>query len=401
MSDYQPPRENVPIFDSTLFGPRGGNLDTSGGGGGGGLTKEEMDELYLQWPQSQASGETFNGTTILTNTLSVGGATTLQSTGSVALDLTLGQDILMTGVGSYLRFPNGDQQTTGFSILNPDPSGTYVNANIIVNTYGQITTASNDTVEGRLISRQVLTTATVPVDTSYNVVVPAGCRTMEVILCGSGGVQGNNFLDTATDTMYPGGSGASGSMAVISVEIGPGPYSFPGNLFVVGFLSNTNPQNPTVKLAPVLAYTQVANTYFGATYGQTPAPGVLPICFPGNQGVAVVASGTSGGNASLGVSGAGGINSSIANQISISPINNSFSTIYAQGQNGQTSPPIPNYSNPNTLYQQPYPTCPMADFSPISTTLFPLIRGGNSTYSAGTVYPNTAGTGGIVISFFT
>jgi hypothetical protein len=224
---------------------------------------------------------------------------------------------------------------------------------------------------------------------------------MEVILCGSGGAQGNDYVDTGFNILYPGGTGAAGSMAVIAIEIGPGPYSFAGNLFVVGFLSNTNPQNPTVKLAPALAYTQVANTYFGATYGQTPAPGVLPVCFPGNQGVAVVGSGTSGGNASSGNPGIGGVNPSIANQISISDQNNSFSVVYAQGQNGSTSPPITNYTSPSTFYQQPYPTCPMADFSPISTILFPLIRGGSSSYSAGVPDPTPAGTGGIVISFFT
>jgi hypothetical protein len=113
-----------------------------------------------------------------------------------------------------------------------------------------------------------------------------------------------------------------------------------------------------------------------------------------------VASGAPGGNASLGVSGAGGSNESMASQISLSAPNVCYEYVYAQGQNGKSLAPIPNFTTcPFT--QQPAPTCPLADYNTFSFTLFPLIRGGYSAYIGGQISATPAGTGGVVISFFT
>lgn len=385
MSAYPPPRENVPIFDSTLFGFRSGNLDI---GGGGGLTEEEMDNLYVKYPISQASGETFNGTTILTNTLSVAGPTTLQSTLSVAQDLTLGQDILMTNPGSYIRFPDATQQTIAFQTLTPNPAGIYIDANIQVNAYGQVTSASSASTENNLISRVVLTPATLPIGIAYPIVCPVGTKIVEVILCSGGGLQGTNALDTGTDTMYAGGSGASGCCAILAFEMSPPPYTIGTNNYLVAeFLP---PTLPGQSVGVGLGWSNAAISYFGA---------FLPISLILNS-ICLLGGGLAGGNASIGTPGAGGVNASLGNQVSIAMVNNSLSTVYAQGQNGSSLPPIPNFTTcPFTT--QPTPTCPLADFNPISTILEPLITGGYSEYSSGSITTFAQGTGGIILSFFT
>ena len=385
MADYQPPRENVPIFDTTLFGRRGLNIE-GGGGGGGGLTEAEMDELYVKWPISQATGETFNNSTTITNTLSVAGTAGFQSTLSVAQDLTLGQDILMTNVGSYIRFPDTTQQTIAFKPLTPNPQGVYLNANISVNAYGQVTTGSSN--PNALISRVVLTPATLLIGNVYPIVCPAGTKIVEVILCSGGGLQGTNALDTGTDTMYAGGSGASGCCAICSFEMSPPPYTIGTNNYLgAAFI---NPTLPGQGVGVGVGWSAAAAAYFG---------NFLPISLT-SQSICILGGGIAGGNASIGTPGAGGNNASFANQVSLADQNNTLSTVYAQGQNGSSLPPIPSFTTcPFT--PQPAPTCPLADFNPISSILEPLITGGYSEYSGGSITAFAQGTGGIVISYFT
>lgn len=63
MSSYNPPVENVPIFDSGLF-------STTNTPDSGYLTKDEADKLYLQYPFAQGAETLANGTTATTQATS-------------------------------------------------------------------------------------------------------------------------------------------------------------------------------------------------------------------------------------------------------------------------------------------------------------------------------------------
>jgi hypothetical protein len=115
MSAYNPPRENVPIFDSSLF-----NDEDEGGG----LTQGEADLLYLKWPIGQQN-EQLNGSTTMT------GQTTV-----------LNSNLILDGVfnTNYLEFPDGTQQFTaatggGFiSLQQITPTATLTDISVPPNT---------------------------------------------------------------------------------------------------------------------------------------------------------------------------------------------------------------------------------------------------------------------------
>jgi len=145
MSAYNPPRENVPIFDASLFG----DAEDSGG-----LTQAEADLLYLKWPFGQVN-ETLNGTTTMT------GQTTI-----------VNNNLILDGVAAtnYLEFPDGTQQFTA-------------------------------AIPGSFISLQQIT----PTGTLTDITVPIGTSWVRIFAIGFGGVAGAN----ATAQGGGGGAGAS------------------------------------------------------------------------------------------------------------------------------------------------------------------------------------------------
>jgi hypothetical protein len=388
MSDYPPPRENVPIFDSTLFGPRGGNINTGGGGGGGdGITEAEADGLYLKWPSGQSvpTGETMNGPTFMTSVLQVAGATTLSSTASVSQDLTVGQDIIMSGTAgtNYLQFPDLTQQFTGFiPIVPPIPAGSYTNSSIVVNSFGQVTSASSGSGGGGIISQTFITAADIGIGSPAPVIVPSNTTRVKIIACSGGGAQGSDFFDGTT--MYAGGSGAAGSMATVNLNMS----LFNAAVNFVNYLniSFTAPVNSGQGLTASVNWTPQAVAYFTTEF--------LPQSTLLNGNILTLYGGLAGQNGSAGSSGAGGTNPPIASQILMSSTNASLITIFGQGQNGSSLAPFSGSA------AQPQPTCPMADFNLLSTTLNSYVRGGYSTYSANTPTPVFQGIGGFVITFY-
>jgi hypothetical protein len=157
MSAYNPPRENVPIFDASLF-------DTVDSGGG--LTQAEADLLYLKWPFGQVN-ETLAGNTTMTGNLILDGV----------------------AATNYLEFPDGTQQFTA-------ATGT-----------------------GELISSQLISASTLTYNVPVNITPPANCRLMVVVLASGGGQVGTSAF--SGDTIYAGQSGGGGSVASTTVNLNP------------------------------------------------------------------------------------------------------------------------------------------------------------------------------------
>jgi len=383
MSAYPPPRENVPVFDSTLFGVRGSGISGGGGDPGDCLTEAEADLLYLKFPSGQSipTGETLNGPTFMTSLLQVAGATTLSSTALVSQDLTAGQDIIMTNPGSYIQFPDLTQQTTGFiPIVPPIPVGFYVNSNITVNSFGQITSASSGTGGGGIISQIFLDPTGLGIGTPYVVTVPSTTNRVKIIACSGGGAQGTDFFDGTT--MYAGGSGAAGSMATVNFNMG----LFNAGSTVNNYLSLlfSFPANTGQGLTASVNWTSQAIAYYGGFLPQSSIPGNIVTLYGG----------LAGGNGSAGNPGSAGTNPAIASQILMSSTNATLITIFGQGQNGSSLAPFSGSA------AQPKPTCALADFNILNTTLNGYIRGGYSTYSGNVATPVFEGTAGFVITFF-
>jgi hypothetical protein len=131
-------------------------------------------------------------------------------------------------------------------------------------------------------------------------------------------------------------------------------------------------------------WTSQAVSYFGSFLPQSSIAG----------NICTLYGGLAGQNGSAGSSGAGGVNPVISSQILLSTTNASLITIFGQGQNGSSLAPFSGSA------AQTQPTCPMADFNLLSTTLNSYVRGGYSTYTANTPTPVFQGIGGFVITFY-
>jgi hypothetical protein len=106
MASYQPPTENLAIFNPAAF-----EEDTTP------LTLAEASKFFLRFPNAQ-------GTENMQNT-------------------NVNGDLTVNGVGNYIQYPDGTQQTTAFKDLSPSPAGSFTYSSITVNSKGQITTASS------------------------------------------------------------------------------------------------------------------------------------------------------------------------------------------------------------------------------------------------------------------
>jgi hypothetical protein len=106
MSAYNPPVENVPIFDASLF--RTTNSSTSGF-----LTKDEANRLYLQYPFGQ-------------------GTQTLPALNVSGNQTTTG-NIVMNGVDTtnYIQFPNGTRQYTASTTATTFKIANYFYYNLV------------------------------------------------------------------------------------------------------------------------------------------------------------------------------------------------------------------------------------------------------------------------------
>lgn len=112
MSAYPPPSENLPIFDSALFG---NNSD---------LTIDNLKSKFLTFPLAQSGLETIPN-------LAITSSGTAPTPASTSNDTTIATTAFV--------------KANALSPLSPDPTGTYTNLNATINSYGQVISASNGT----------------------------------------------------------------------------------------------------------------------------------------------------------------------------------------------------------------------------------------------------------------
>ena len=112
MSAYPPPSENLPIFDSALFG----NTQD--------LTINNLKSQFLTFPLAQSGLETIPN-------LAITSSATAPTASSSSNDTTIATTAFV--------------KENALSPLSPSPAGTYTNLNATINTYGQITSASSGT----------------------------------------------------------------------------------------------------------------------------------------------------------------------------------------------------------------------------------------------------------------
>lgn len=179
---YPPPTENVPIFDAKNF-----IQDTTP------LTATTGAKYFLSFPNAQ-------GTEVLQTTY-VEGILTADS------NLVAKQNIILDGVANtnYIEFPDGSKQYGAIPLINPSPAGTYTSpSSIVVNSTGQITSASSGTGGGGLVQVNTYTT-------SGTITPPANTYKFDIMIFGSGGLAGAS--NAFGSYFVNGGSGGSGNMA--------------------------------------------------------------------------------------------------------------------------------------------------------------------------------------------
>ena len=113
MSAYPPPSENLPIFDSGLFG---NNSD---------LTIDNLKTKFLQFPFAQTGLETIPNLAI-------------SSSGTAPTPVSTSNDTSIATTAFV--------KSNALSPLSPDPAGTYTTpSSVVLNSYGQVTSATAGT----------------------------------------------------------------------------------------------------------------------------------------------------------------------------------------------------------------------------------------------------------------
>jgi len=113
MSAYPPPSENLPIFDSGLFG---NNSD---------LTIDNLKTKFLQFPYAQSGLETIPNLAI-------------SSSGTAPTPVSTSNDTSIATTAFV--------KSNALTPLSPNPAGTYTTpSSVVVNSYGQVTSATAGT----------------------------------------------------------------------------------------------------------------------------------------------------------------------------------------------------------------------------------------------------------------
>lgn len=147
MAVYDPPTENLPIFDNSVF------LHTEA------IDLPYLNKHYLRYPTAQGT-ENF-------------GDIVVNGNGEFHDDVNVDGNITLTTIGKYLQFPDGTQQTTAFT-------GTVTGTTYSVSYYTDTPT----------------------------ITIPVGCRKIDVLVVGRGGDCGDPY--TGVPYGY-GGSGSGGN----------------------------------------------------------------------------------------------------------------------------------------------------------------------------------------------
>lgn len=126
MADYNPPRENVPIFNNNEFRPVTG---------GGGLTEAEADLLYLKFPVAQ--GPETLGIITVTDTATFNGLVEVNQTLDASNIETVNLDVELDATINNLDNTNLD---TSYGIVNKVVSNEIIGIGNIISTYPNIRT---------------------------------------------------------------------------------------------------------------------------------------------------------------------------------------------------------------------------------------------------------------------
>jgi hypothetical protein len=127
MSAYPPPSENLPIFDSGLFG---NSTD---------ITIDNLKSKFLTFPLAQSGLETIPN-------LAITSSGTAPTAGDSSNDTTIATTAFV--------------KANALSPISPSPAGTYTNLNATINSYGQVISASSGTGGAIFISSDNTSTNT-------------------------------------------------------------------------------------------------------------------------------------------------------------------------------------------------------------------------------------------------
>jgi len=242
MTFYNPPRENVPIFDSSLFG----DTDPSGT-----LTREEADSLYVQYPFAQGPVN-FKGQTnsVIPTCSATQPATTDSST----------------------KIPTTAWVQSVVSSIAP-----------VGGTIGQYVVAPG------LTNPQFIPTTSMVANQLYNLDIPVGTRTCVFTVIGGGGAKGTDVQ--VGNTMFPGGMGGSGGYGRCVIQATDDAFVgfFP---FQYYFSPNAN---PAVGNGMVLTWSAQAQALYD-----------LGVSGNATGRICIAAGGLAGTNATSSASGTGG-----------------------------------------------------------------------------------------------